>query len=62
MMQINKVILLRLGFMLLLIIYLNIIKNYLKELEYRYAEMKKDIYINKYKKEDIIVYRKVFLE
>ncbi len=37
-------------------------KNYLKELRYIYIKVKKKIYINKHKKEDVITYQKIFLE
>ena len=58
----NEIILLKLRFALSLIIYINTVKNYLKELEYVYIKVKKGIYVNRHEREDVIVYQKVFLE
>ena len=62
MVQINDIILLGLGFSPFLTIQINTARNYLKELGYTYAKVKKGIYMNGYEREDVIVYRKIFLE
>jgi hypothetical protein len=59
----NKVILSGLGFASSSIIYdINTARNYLKELGYTYVKVKKEIYIDGHEKEDIVAYRKIFLE
>jgi len=62
MIQMNEIILSRLGFALSLTIHANTAKNYLKELEYVYTKVKKKMYIDRLEKEDVIAYQKVFLE
>ncbi|CAG8820885.1 32879_t:CDS:2 [Racocetra persica] len=42
-------------------ISLNTAKNYLKELEYIYERVKKGVYIDGHKREDVVAYRKIFL-
>ncbi|CAG8546367.1 8018_t:CDS:2, partial [Scutellospora calospora] len=46
----------------LLTISLNTAKNYLKELGYVYERVKKGIYIDGHKREEVVAYRKIFLE
>ncbi len=58
----NKIILPGLGFVSPPTIHINTAKNYLKELGYKYAEVKKDIYIDGHEREDVVAYRKIFLE
>ncbi|CAG8616996.1 10177_t:CDS:2 [Funneliformis caledonium] len=43
-------------FALSLTIHLNIARNYLKELGYTYAKVKKGIYIDGHEKEDVVAY------
>ncbi len=62
MIQINEIILPRLGFALSLTIHANIAKNYLKELGYMYTKVKKGMYIDRLEREDMVAYQKVFLE
>jgi hypothetical protein len=62
MVHINEIILPRLGFASSPTIHINTARNYLKELEYTYAKVKKEMYIDGYKKENIIAYKKIFLE
>ena len=62
MVQINEVILPGLEFALFSTIYLNTARNYLKELEYTYAKIKKGMYIVGHEREDVIAYQKIFLE
>jgi len=38
------------------------VRNYLKKLGYIYAKIKKGIYINGHEREDMVFYRKIFLE
>jgi len=58
----NKIILPELGFAPPLTIHINTARNYLKELGYKYAEVKKGIYIDEHEREDVVAYRKIFLE
>ncbi len=58
----NKIILPGLRFALFSTIHLNTAKNYLKELGYTYAKVKKEIYIDGYERKDVVAYRKIFLE
>ena len=62
MIQINEIILPRLGFALSLTIHANIAKNYLKELGYMYIKVKKGMYIDRLEREYVVAYQKVFLE
>ncbi len=62
MIQMNENILLGFRFASSLTIYINITKNYLKELGYIYAKVKKGMYIDGYKKEDVVAYQKIFLK
>ncbi|RGB33311.1 hypothetical protein C1646_761837 [Rhizophagus diaphanus] len=57
-----QMILLGFGFAPSSTIYINTVRNYLKEFEYTYAKVKKGVYINGYKKKDVVAYRKIFLE
>ncbi|CAG8729391.1 405_t:CDS:2 [Dentiscutata erythropus] len=43
-------------------ISLNTAKNYLKELGYVYERVKKDIYVYGHEREDVVAYRKIFLD
>ncbi len=43
-------------------IHINITRNYLKKLGYTYAKVKKGMYIDGHEREDVVVYRKIFLE
>ena len=58
----NEIILPGLRFAPSPIIYLNTARNYLKELGYIYAKMKKVIYIDGYEREDVVACHKIFLE
>jgi len=58
----NEVILPGLGFAPSPTIHLNTARNYLKKLGYTYAKVKKGIYIDGHEREDVVEYRKVFLE
>ena len=58
----NGVILLGLEFALFPTIHLNIARDYLKELKYTYAKVKKGMYIDKHEREDVVAYQKNFLE
>ncbi|CAG8800530.1 2173_t:CDS:1, partial [Dentiscutata erythropus] len=60
--QINKVLLPGLGFAPPPTISLNTAKNYLKELGYIYERVKKDVYIDRHEKEDVVAYREIFLQ
>ena len=60
--QINDIILPGLGFSLSSTIHINTARNYLKELGYAYAKVKKGIYIDGHEREDVVAYRKIFLE
>ncbi|CAG8769406.1 27475_t:CDS:2, partial [Racocetra persica] len=51
----------RLGFASPPTISLNTAKNYLKELEYVYKRVKKGIYIDGHKREDVVAYWEIFL-
>ena len=62
MVQMNDIILPELKFLPSPTIYINTARNYLKEFEYVYAKVKKGIYMNGYEREDVIAYRKIFLE
>ncbi|RIA79587.1 hypothetical protein C1645_840337 [Glomus cerebriforme] len=62
MMQMNEVILPGLGFAPSPTIHINTARNYLKELGYTYAKVKKGIYIDGHEREDVVAYRKIFLE
>src|ERR1044072_617719 len=62
MIQMNEIILSGLGFALSPTIHLNTARNYLKELGYIYAKVKKGMYMDGYEKEDVVAYRKIFLE
>src|SRR5688572_24531648 len=62
MIQMNEVILPGLRFALSSTIHIIIVKNYLKELGYTYVKVKKEIYIDDHKREDMVAYRKIFLE
>ena len=43
-------------------IHINTARNYLKELGYAYAKVKKRIYMNGYEREDVVTYWKIFLK
>ena len=58
----NEIILPGLGFAPSPTIHLNTARNYLKELGYTYSKVKKGIYIDGHEREDVVVYRKIFLE
>ncbi len=58
----NENILPGLRFALSPIIHINTARNYLKELGYTYAKVKKEMYIDGYKREDVVAYQKIFLE
>ena len=58
----NEIILPGLGFVPFSTIHHNTARNYLKELEYKYAEVKKGIYIDGHERDDVVAYRKIFLE
>ncbi|CAB4416861.1 unnamed protein product [Rhizophagus irregularis] len=60
--QMNEVILPGLGFAPSPTIHINTARNYLKELGYTYAKVKKGIYIDGHEREDVVAYRKIFLE
>jgi len=62
MVQMNENILSGLRFAPSSTIHINTTRNYLKELGYTYAKVKKRIYIDKYEREDVIAYQKIFLE
>ena len=56
MIQINEIILPGLRFAPSLTIHLNTAKNYLKELGYTYAKVKKGMYMDGHKREDVVAY------
>jgi hypothetical protein len=62
MIQMNEVILPGLGFASSPTIHFNTARNYLKGLGYTYAKVKKGIYIDGHEREDVVAYRKTFLE
>ena len=62
MIQMNEIIFPGLGFAPSPTIHLNTARNYLKELGYTYANVKKGMYIDGHEREDAISYRKIFLE
>ena len=62
MVQMNEVILPGLGFAPSPTIHANIAKNYLKELGYVYTKVKKGMYVDRHEREDVVAYRKVFLD
>ncbi|PKC55377.1 hypothetical protein RhiirA1_354559, partial [Rhizophagus irregularis] len=62
MIQMNEIILPGLGFAPSPTIHINTARNYLKELGYTYAKVKKGIYIDGHERKDVVVYRKIFLE
>ncbi|CAG8718221.1 13358_t:CDS:2 [Rhizophagus irregularis] len=62
MIQMNEIILPGLGFAPSPTIHINTARNYLKELGYTYAKVKKGIYIDGHEREGVVVYRKIFLE
>ncbi|CAG8753640.1 15970_t:CDS:2, partial [Racocetra fulgida] len=49
------------GFAPPLTISLNTAKNYLKEPEYIYRRVQKDVYVDGYEKEDVVAYQNIFL-
>ncbi len=62
MIQMNENILPGLRFAPSLIIHINTARNYLKELSYTYAKVKKGMYIDRHEREDVVTYQKIFLE
>ena len=56
MLQMYEIILPGLGFASFPIIHFNTAKNYLKELGYTYAKVKKGIYIDGHEREDVVAY------
>src|SRR6266542_877140 len=62
MVQMNEIILPGLGFAPSPTIHLNTVKNYLKELGYIYAKVKKRMYMDGYERENVVAYQKIFLE
>ena len=62
MVQMNENILLGFGFAPSPTIHINTARNYLKELGYTYAKVKKGMYIDGHEREDVVAYRKIFLE
>ena len=62
MIQMNEIILPEFRFALSPIIYFNTARNYLKELGYIYAKVKKGMYMDGHEREDMMAYQKIFLE
>ena len=56
MIQMNEIILPGLGFASSPTIHLNTARNYLKELGYTYAKVKKGMYMVGHKREDVVAY------
>ncbi|CAG8822955.1 12970_t:CDS:2, partial [Cetraspora pellucida] len=62
MLQMNEIILPGLGFAPPPTISLSTTKNYLKELGYIYERVKKDAYVDRHKREDVVAYQSIFLK
>jgi len=62
MIQINENILSELRFASSSTIYINTVRNYLKELRYIYVKVKKKMYIDGHERKDVMAYQKIFLK